>query len=104
MTMIRHMGKLVEWVFVLDNFNNEIIVSALASRLGDPRHCLECLIQLHQKRKESTACPTMLHNNQGSVYSGRAFQIVLNDYNNVLSILQVGTTTAKPIKIIIHQL
>jgi putative transposase len=54
MTMIRHMGKQMEWVFVLDTFNNEIIASALASRLGDPRPYFECLVQLHHKRKEST--------------------------------------------------
>jgi transposase InsO family protein len=51
MTMIRRMGKQVEWVFKLDTFNIEIIASALASRPGDPRPYFVLLDQLHRKRK-----------------------------------------------------
>jgi hypothetical protein len=54
MTMIPHMGKQVEWVFVLDTFNNEIIASALATRPGDSRPYFACLNQLHRKKKSTT--------------------------------------------------
>jgi transposase InsO family protein len=50
-TMILHMGKQVEWVYVLDTFNNEIIASALATRPGDPCPYFACLDHLHRKRK-----------------------------------------------------
>jgi transposase InsO family protein len=96
MTMIRHMGKQVEWVFVLDTFNNEIIASALASRPGDPRPYFECLDQLHHKRK-GIHRPTMLHTDQGAVYSSRAFQQALIDYNITPSMSRVGTPTDNPI-------
>jgi putative transposase len=96
MTMIRHMGKQVEWVFVLDTFNNEIIASALASRPGDPRPYFACLDQLHRKRK-GIHHPTVLHTDQGAVYSSRAFQQALIDYNITPSMSRVGTPTDNPI-------
>ena len=37
MTIIHHMGRQVERVFVLDTFNNEIIAFALATRTRDPK-------------------------------------------------------------------
>lgn len=37
MTCLKHKGKLYEWVYMLDTFNNEIISSHLAARHGDPK-------------------------------------------------------------------
>ena len=42
MMMIRHMGKQVEWVFVLDTFNNEILAFTLATRPSDFRPNFAC--------------------------------------------------------------
>ncbi len=71
MTCIRHKGKLHEWVYMLDTFNNEIIASHLARRQGDPRPYYQCLEDLKQKKDEQT--PVTLHTDQGAVYSSRAF-------------------------------
>ena len=100
MTMIRHMGKSVEWVFVLGTFNNEIIASALASRPGDPRPYFECLDQLLRKRKGIHHL-TVFNTNHGAVYSSRAFQQALIDYNITASMTasmsRVATPTDNPI-------
>jgi putative transposase len=80
----------------LDTFNNEIIASALASRPCDPRPYFECLDQLQHKRK-GIHHPTVLHTDQGAVYSSRAFQQALVDYNITPSMSRVGTQTDNPI-------
>jgi putative transposase len=90
MTMIRHMGKQVEWVFVLDTFNNEIIASALASDLEIPDRTSLVSISFTAKRK-GIHHPTVLHTDQGAVYSSRAFQQALIDYNITPSMSRVGT-------------
>lgn len=50
MTILKHKGKLHEWVYVLDTFNNEIISHHLGRRHGDPRPYYQCLEDLKQKK------------------------------------------------------
>lgn len=95
MTCIRHKGKLHEWVYMLDTFNNEIIASHLARRPGDPRPYYLCLNDLKQKTDEQM--PTILHTDQGAVYSSRAFAKAHEQYTIRRSMSRAGTPTDNPI-------
>ena len=98
MTMLftKKFGK-IEWTFVLDTYNNEIIASALSKREGDPRPYYECLEEIIKKAKEQTA-PVTLHTDQGSVYSSQAFKNAHSHCSNLIrSMSRVGTPTDNPI-------
>lgn len=98
MTMLftKKFGK-IEWTFVLDTYNNEIIASALSKREGDPRPYYECLEEITKKAKEQTA-PVTLHTDQGSVYSSQAFKNAHSHCSNLIrSMSRVGTPTDNPI-------
>lgn len=96
MTVIRHRGKSYEWTYMLDTYNNEIISSHISSRQGDRRPYFKCLEDLKQKVKEQKD-PIVLHTDQGSVYSSRAFQDAHKDYNIKRSMSRVATPTDNPI-------
>lgn len=96
MTCIKHKGKIYEWTYLLDTYNNEIISSHLSSRRGDTKPYFQCLDDLIHKTKEQTA-PTVLHTDQGSVYSSRAFAQTHSDYTIIRSMSRVGTPTDNPV-------
>lgn len=95
MTILKHKGKLHEWVYVLDTFNNEIISHHLGRRHGDPRPYYQCLEDLKQKKDEQM--PTILHTDQGAVYSSRAFAKAHEKYNIFRSMSLADTPTDNPI-------
>lgn len=87
----------IEWTYMLDTYNNEIIASALSTRHADPRPYFKCLDILIEKTKEQKA-PVILHTDQGAVYSSRAFRNAHKDYTNIhRSMSRVGTPTDNPI-------
>lgn len=90
MTCINHRGKLYEWTYVLDTFNNEIISSHISSTTGDRRPYFACLEDLKKKIEEQKA-PIVLHTDQGTVYSSRAFADAHKDYNIIRSMSRAGT-------------
>ena len=90
MTCIKHRGKLYEWTYILDTFNNEILTSHISAIPGDRRPYFACLEDLKKKIEEQTA-PTVLHTDQGSVYSSRAFADAHKDYNIIRSMSRAGT-------------
>lgn len=99
MTCIRCNGKLYEWVLFIDTFNNEIIAHSVSSRQGDPKNyynCLKQLCSLIEKAKEQTT-GTVLHTDQGAVYSSRAFSRAHSNYNIIRSMSRAGTPTDNPI-------
>lgn len=96
MTCLWHKGKIHEWVYMLDTFNNEIISHHPASRLGDTKPYFLCLEDLKQKMDERTA-PTVLHTDQGSVCSSRAFAKAHEQYTIFRSMSRGGTPTDNPI-------
>lgn len=96
MTCIKHRGINYEWTYMLDTYNNEIISSHLSSRTGDRRTYFACLNDLKEKMKEQKA-PVVLHTDQGTVYSSRAFADAHKDYNIIRSISRAGTPTDNPI-------
>lgn len=96
MTCLWHNGKIHEWVYILDTFNNEIISHHLAIRLGDTSPYFKCLEDLKKKMDEQTTS-LVLHTDQGSVYSSRAFAKAHEQYNIFQSMSRVGTPTDNPI-------
>ena len=90
MTCIRHKGIQYEWTYILDTFNNEIVSSHISSRPGDRRPYFACLDDL-MKKIEEQATPTVLHTDQGAVYSSRAFADAHKDYNIIRSMSRTGT-------------
>ena len=98
MTMLnnKYSGK-IEWTFVLDTYNNEIIASALSNKVGDTAPYFKCLEKVIEKAKEQTHHVT-LHTDQGSVYSSRAFKEAHSHCTNIVrSMSRVGTPTDNPI-------
>lgn len=99
MTCIKWNGKLYEWVLFVDTFNNEIIAHSLSGQRGSPQPYYECLEQFCEqvsKKREQTE-PTILHTDQGSIYSSRAFAQAHKKYNIIRSMSRAGTPTDNPI-------
>lgn len=99
MTNIPYRGKLYEWTLFVDVYNNEIIAHSLSARRGDPLPyycCLDILKQKVGKKTEQTA-PTILHTDQGAVYSSQAFGMAHEQYNIIRSMSRVGTPTDNPV-------
>lgn len=92
MTCIKYKGVQYEWTYLLDTFNNEIISSHASSRPADRRPYFACLEDLKEKIKEQKE-PVVLHTDQGSVYSSRAFADAHKDYNIIHSMSRAGTPT-----------
>lgn len=95
MTCLKYKGQRYEWTYLLDTYNNEIISSHVSSRLGDRRPYFTCLKDLMKKVKEQNE-PVVLHTDQGSVYSSRAFTDAHKDYNIIRSMSRAGTPTDNP--------
>jgi len=96
MTILRNKGVAWEWTYILDTFNNEIIASSLSSKRGDVRPYFETLDQLRTIIKGAEQ-PIILHTDQGSVYSSRAYHQAQLNYNITRSMSRSGTPTDNPI-------
>lgn len=83
MTCIFHKGLRYEWTYLLDTFNNEIISSHVSSEQGDNQPYFKCLEDLKTKI-ENLNYSTILHTDQGTVYSSRDFQYSHRDYNLII--------------------
>ena len=98
MTVFHYKGIRHELTLYLDTFNNEILSYKLSSREGDPRTYhdgLKDIIKLI--KKEQTDQVTILHTDQGSVYSSRSFNELLFNHNMKHSMSRAGTPTDNPI-------
>jgi len=96
MTNIKYRGKNYEWTYLLDTYNNEIMAHHLSEKQGDRKPYFHCLNDLIKKIKEQKT-PTVLHTDQGTIYSSKAFEEAHKDYNIVRSMSRVGTPTDNPI-------
>ena len=95
MTYLRFKGKTYNLTFYMDAFNNEILSYKLSDRNGDVRTYYDGLIGLLQKLK-GLSQETILHTDQGIVYSSRMFAHIHKDYNIVRSMSRKGTPTDNP--------
>lgn len=99
MTCISHKGILYEWTLLVDVYNNEILAHSLTGKRGSNLpyyHCLDVLKEKVGLKKENTA-PTILHTDQGAVYSSQAFAKAYEQYNIIQSMSRAGTPTDNPV-------
>lgn len=82
-----------ELILYMDLFNNEIIAYDLSSKKGDRMTYINGLNDLIQKKKEYKNLELILHTDQGSVYSSKAFNEALPLYNITRSMSRAGTPT-----------
>ncbi len=96
MTCFYAKGVYYELTLYFDTFNREIVGFGLTDRRGDVRPYFEGLGQVLKKRKEQTNS-TVLHTDQGSVYSSEAFNRLLSNHSIIHSMSRAGTPTDNPI-------
>lgn len=77
----------------MDLFNNEIVCFDISSKRGDRTTYINGLQQLIEKKKEYKELKTILHTDQGSVYSSKSFNELLPLYNITHSMSRAGTPT-----------
>ena len=98
MTCFYHKGTLYELTLYVDTFNNEILSYRLSSRRGDRMTYFDGIKDVIQRiKKEQTSQVTVLHTDQGAVYSSRSFNELLSQYNIIHSMSRAGTPTDNPI-------
>jgi len=100
-TIIKNKYITLEWTLFVDVFNNEIISYCLSSYRGGhnfKRHMTALDRFLEEKIKRGyTLVETILHSDQGTVYTSRAFQNAHKDYNIKRSMSRAKTPTDNPI-------
>lgn len=98
MTCIRHKGRLYEWTYLLDTFNNEILSHKISKNQGDRIpyfNCLEDLKKILIDRRQTY--PVTLHTDQGGVYASRVFYEAHRNHEIIRSMSRSGTPTDNPI-------
>jgi len=87
-----------ELTLYFDAWNKEIVGYGLASRKGATHSYYDGLNQvLTRIKKEQTDDLTILHTDQGSVYSSKAYNKLLENYNIQRSMSRAGTPTDNPV-------
>lgn len=87
-----------ELTLYFDAWNKEILSYGLSTRKGDNRTYYDGLNQLLERiKKEQTENLITLHTDQGSVYSSKAYNKLLENYNIQRSMSRAGTPTDNPI-------
>lgn len=85
--------KYYELTLYMDLWNNEILAYSLSSKKGDRMTYISGLNDLIQIKKEHSELKTILHTDQGSVYSSRSFNELPPCYNIIHSMFRAGTPT-----------
>jgi len=96
MTCIKYRGRIYEWVYILDIYNNEILTHHLSEKSEDRNSYFFCLNVLVKKIEEQIN-PVVLHTDQGSIYSSRAFAKAHDHCNIIRSMSRAGTPTDNPV-------
>lgn len=82
-----------ELTIYMDIWNNEIISHTLSTKRGDRMTYISGLKQLLSIKKQYPNLKTILHSDQGSVYSSKSFNDLLPTYNIIRSMSRAGTPT-----------
>lgn len=93
MTAFYVKGIYYELTIYMDLWNNEILSYSLSSKRGDRMTYVSGLQDILELKKEYPEFKTVLHSDQGSVYSSKAFNELLPAYNIVRSMSRAGTPT-----------
>ena len=100
-TMFYNNGKAYDLTMYIDVFNNEIV----AYDLSNSKHCnnpvnhfnaLKMLLK-NIKKRGYTNLETIVHSDQGSIYTSKAFYNAHKNYNIIRSMSRLGTPTDNPI-------
>ena len=93
--------KKYDWTFYLDVFNNEIVGSDVRESLngnGITNHREAVNNMLNNKIKRGYKdLETIVHTDQGSVYSSVSFNNIFNSFNVTRSMSRAGTPTDNPV-------
>lgn len=93
MTAFKVKGIYYEITFYMDLFNNEIVAYGLSSRRGDRQSYYDGLKDLIEKKKEYKDLETILHTDQGSVYSSKDYNDLLPLHHIIHSMSKAGAPT-----------
>lgn len=85
--------KYYELTLFMDLFNNELIAYSLSDKRGDPNTYHNALHTVLQKKEEYKNLETIIHTDQGSVYSSKKFNESLTNYNITHSMSKPGKPT-----------
>lgn len=98
MTCFYAKGKYYELTFYFDAFTKEILSYKLATRRGDTKPYYDGLKDvLEIIKKEGSTDTTVLHTDQGSVYSSISYNELIKHYNIKRSMSRAGTPTDNPV-------
>ena len=92
MTCIKYKKQLYDVTLYMDVFNNEIISYGYTKKRNHPSSYYDGLYQYLNKLK-GINYPSVLHSDQGIIYSSMAFNNAHKDYNIVRSMSRVATPT-----------
>lgn len=93
MTAFRVKGHYYELTLYMDLWNNEIVSYSLSGKRGDRMTYIHGLEDLLELKKRYPEYKTVLHTDQGSVYSSKAFNELLPMYGITRSMSRAGTPT-----------
>lgn len=93
MTAFYVKGIYYELTIYMDLWNNEILSHSLSSKRGDRMTYIIGLESLIKLKKQYPEFSTILHSDQGSVYTSKAFNELLPAYNIIRSMSRAGTPT-----------
>lgn len=93
MTAFYVKGIYYELTIYMDLWNNEILSHSLSSKRGDRMTYISGLESLIELKKQYPEFSTILHSDQGSVYTSKAFNELLPAYNIIRSMSRAGTPT-----------
>ena len=97
MTQFYVKGKLYELTLYIDAFNNEILTYGLAARKGSVNSYYDGLGLLINKLKKEQTSLSILHTDQGSVYSSKSYNELLTNNSIQHSMSRAGTPTDNPV-------
>lgn len=93
MTMLKYKGNILELTMFVDIFNNEILTYAIGLKRGDRTSYIAAEQALIEIKKRIPDLVMILHTDQGTVYSSKAFNDQLKDYNIMRSMSRAGHPT-----------
>ena len=100
-TSFRFKKKRYDWTFYLDVFNNEIVGSDVRETMygnGTTNHVKALNNMLNNKIKRGYKdLETIVHTDQGTVYSSVSFNNIFNSYKVTRSMSRAGTPTDNPV-------
>lgn len=93
MTSFYVKGTYYELTLYMDLWNNEIVSHSLSAKRGDRMTYIQGLDDLIEIKKQYPEYKMILHSDQGSVYSSKAFNELLPMYGITRSMSRAGTPT-----------